>query len=172
LTPPDPLPELMAEHRRLIDAIEGNERQLLEPRPETFAALAARRWAFARELLLHCAHEQATVLRPLAADPRTHVSAEATRLLAEQDTLIGDFKEHVRRWGAFASADEWPDYVRSALGLMKRVRHCIQAEEGGLYRHLPAQRAHCITEPPAPAQSVVLDARLIGALIFQGRTLP
>jgi len=172
MTPPDPVPELIAEHRRLAEAIEGNDRQLLGPRPDTFAALAARRWAFARELLLLCAHEEAAVLRPLIADPRPHVSAEARRLLAEQNTLIVDFKQHVHRWGAFASAEEWPDYVRSARGLMQRLRHCMPTAESELYRHLPAQRADVATEAAAAADPDLPDPRQIGALIFQGKPLP
>jgi len=91
----------LAEHRRLIDAVDGNERRSREPQPDSFRALGVRA-------------RVAATLRPrgrLSAAPayrrrRMHVAAEAARLLAKHRRLIADFKEHVPRWGPFASADE------------------------------------------------------------------
>ncbi|CAN5433377.1 hypothetical protein BH10PSE15_BH10PSE15_13400 [soil metagenome] len=165
------LPDLLDEHRRLILAVDSNERQLEGPRPEGFEALASKRWALVRELLLHCAHDESMVLRPLLADSRPHVAAEAARSLAEQERLLGDFKEHVRRWGALAGEAVWADYIKASRALMQRIRRRLQSEESGIYRYLPLQRGDNAA-PAAPLSPIYArDARQFSALIFRGTPL-
>lgn len=161
-------PLLLEGHRRILEAADDNERQLSGPRPECFAALAATRWAFTRALLTHFAHNEATALRPLIADQRAHVAAEARRSLAEQTQLLDDFKDHVRTWGSLAGEAQWPDYVRATKALMQRIRRRLQSEELGLYLFLPVQPGAAM--PDAPSHHCE-DARAIGAVIFKGEAL-
>lgn len=168
------LSELMEDHHRVLLAIDGNERQLLGPRPERFEALAAKRWALVRELLLHCARVEALVLRPLLADRRPHVAAQAARSLAEQALLLADFKEHVRRWGALAGEAQWGAYVGATRALMQRIRRHLQSEASDVYRYLPAQRdvpARRNDAAKPPTESASACAREIGKVIFRGRPL-
>jgi hypothetical protein len=160
-------PELLDEHRRILAAVAGNERQISGARPESSADLAAKRWTFTRELLAHFANEEATLLRPLMGDARPHVAALATKALAEQNRLLDDFKDHVRRWGSLASEAEWPDYVRATRALMQRIRTRIQHEESSLYSQLPAQvDKRGLTTPDT---RYVGEAAQIRNVIFDGK---
>jgi len=93
---------LRNDHERIMAAIEADPLMISGSRPESFDAMAGARWTFARDLLLHCARDDAQVLRPMTTDQRPGVVAEAARSSADLELPVAALKAHVQRWAELA----------------------------------------------------------------------
>ncbi len=161
-----PKQALLDDHARIMAAVDANLRMISGPRPDNFDAMAGRRWTFAREFLLHCARDDAQILRPMTTDRRPNVAADAVRSRADLAELVEAFKAHVQRWAGLAGEAEWPTYTRATTALMARIRDRLFAEERGVYSYLPVQPSP--RAPLAPA-NYAQEAWAIREAIFTGK---
>lgn len=133
-----PVAPLLAEHRRILTAVDGLEALVAGPRPDRVEGLSGRRWAFTRDLLLHFSHVEALVHAPLLADRRPAATIAAAMSRDQTARLIADFRAHTARWHGFPVPAEWNDYRLVIDHLMGRIRARLAAQEHSLYPLLPA----------------------------------
>lgn len=134
-----PVEKLLAEHRRILRAIDGIERVIAGPHPTGPGLLMEKRWEFTRELLLHFSRDESLVLVPLMSDARADVAAAAARSRVELGALYRDFRAHVTRWKGFPGPEHWDEYCLVTATIMQRIRTRLADEESGVYAMMPVR---------------------------------
>ena len=132
-------PRLLADHDRLAANLVSLERCVAAPHPGSFAPLAAVRWQFTRDMMLHFAHVQGQVLDPMMADRRVGAAIRAARSSEDLISVTEQFQRHADRWKGLPSPEDWNDYRRAIALLCRRLRVRLAAQETEIYPLLPVQ---------------------------------
>lgn len=143
---------ILARHQRILSAVAELEKLVAGERPELVDGLAARRWAFTRQVLEHCSFMTA-LLGKLARDQRPVAAARANLSHDETTRFVDYFRAHVARWHGFPAEQEWADYQRAIRRLTISIRQLLDSEVRHILPLLPPQIAVTTdTVPPARPQ--------------------
>lgn len=156
--------QILTQHVRILKDVEALEEIAAAPRPERVDGLAHRRWAFTRDMLLHCSRMESGVLTPLSVDARPAAVERARSASMATAAFVEMFHAHVGRWQGFPSADRWEEY-RSAMGrVTSALRDLIDCEATAIVPLLPVQPSG--TPPPVSKDRYASDAWEVRGRIF------
>lgn len=119
---------LLAQHDRILRAVEALEQVVDSPRDQCVGELAERRWTFTRDLLFHFSEMETSIYGPMRSDPRIDNAWLASRASRATARLAGDFREHAARWRGLPASALWQDYCAALKLLTARVREWLDAE--------------------------------------------
>lgn len=156
--------QILAQHVRILKDAEALEEIAAAPRPKNVEALANRRWAFTRDLLLHCSRMESLVLSPLSVDVRPAAVACAKASSTATAEFVALFRAHAERWQGFTPPEQWRDYRAATDRLATAMRLLIEREASEIVPLLPVQPSG--TPPPVSKDRYVSDAWAIRGLIF------
>ncbi len=133
------LAKLHAQQRRVLAAADAFKAFAAAPHPGRIEPLAALRWRFTREMLLHFSSLETELLQPLAADRRDDAAARAVRSSRDLEQVYRHFQRHAARWHGLPPVEAWRDYAQAIAVLMRLIAVRIAAQERDIYALLPAQ---------------------------------
>ena len=161
---------LLAKHCRILANVDAVERFAAGPPPSVSDALADKRWAFTRDLLMHFAEMESTVYGPMMSDCREHAQQTAALASVETATLMAEYREHVARWHGPHPGEQWETYRRGVARLMRRIRNRLEAEAVEIVPLLPVQPDGSRGSPTR--ESYAAEAWEIRGVLFDGVKLP
>jgi hypothetical protein len=167
---PEIIDRLRVEQRRLLATAERLEALVAGPHPGDMEALASLRWSFTRDMLLHFANLEATVLQPLIRDSRAEAVAQARRSSADLRSVYDQFMRHAARWKGLPEPESWQEYRAAIALLVRRIRVRILAQEGAIYPLLPARPSYAIADPGCEPLNYVEEAWKVRSVIYADGT--
>jgi hypothetical protein len=133
------LTKLRAQQQRVLAAAEAFKAFAAAPHPGDIAPLAALRWRFTREMLLHFACLEAELLQPLVADRRNDAATRAVHSSQDLEQVYRHFQRHAARWHGLPPPGSWQEYAQAIAVLMRLIAVRIAAQERDIYKLLPLQ---------------------------------
>lgn len=156
--------QILAQHVRILTDAEALEQIAAAPRPQNVEALANRRWAFTRDLLLHCSRMESQILSPMAADARPFAAERAKSASVATADFVALFRAHAERWQGFTPPEQWSDYRAATHRLSAAMRALIEREAGEIVPLLPVHPSG--TRAPVSKDRYASDSWHIRGLIF------
>ena len=156
--------QILAQHVRILSDVEALEEVASAPRPRHVEDLANRRWAFTRDLLLHCSRMESQILSPMSVDARPNAAQRAKAASVATADFVALFRAHAERWQGFTPPEQWIDYRAATQRLSAAMRALIEREAGEIVPLLPVQPSGA----PAPVSKdrYASDSWHIRGLIF------
>ena len=156
--------QILAQHVRILSDVEALEEIAAAPRPQNVEALANRRWAFTRDLLLHCSRMESQILSPMSVDVRPIAVERAKAASIATADFVALFRAHADRWQGFTPPEQWSDYRAATHRLSAAMRALIECEAGEIVPLLPVQSSG--TPAPVSKDRYARDSWHIRGLIF------
>jgi hypothetical protein len=157
---------LLSQHCRILANVDAVECFAAGPPPPEDDAMADRRWAFTRDLLMHFADMESKVYGPMMSDRRLHAQQAAALASVETASLMAEYREHVARWQGPHPAHQWETYRRGVERLMRRIRNRLEAEALEIIPLLPVQPDG--SRSGATREGYAAEAWEIRGVLFEG----
>lgn len=162
----DLLTKLRAQQRRVLMAAEEFKAFAAAPHPGDIAPLAALRWRFTREMLLHFASMETELLQPLVADRRNDAATRAVHSSQDLERVYRHFQRHAARWQGLPAPEHWQEYSYAIAVLMRLIVVRIAAQEREIYPLLPLQPGGAPRVLPFAPLNYAAEAWKVRSLIY------
>jgi len=160
------LTKLRAQQRRVLAEADAFKAFAAAPHPGDIAPLAALRWRFTREMLLHFATLETEVLQPLTADLRNDAATRAVYSSQDLERVYRHFQRHAARWQGLPAPGQWQEYAQAIALLMRLIAVRIAAQEREIYPLLPFQRGGARRVLPFAPLNYAAEAWKVRELIY------